>query len=100
MKHSSGSSHAVYGEYLEVNEPNKLVYTWSWENGLATDTLVSVEFREADNGTEIELTHRRLPSEEIRSRHEQGWGGSLNRLDGFFGGPAVCGEVCPAVDEG
>ena len=61
---------------------------------MTTDTLVSAEFREADGGTEIELAHRRLPSEEVCAQHQKGWGGSLNRSDGFWGGPEACDDVC------
>lgn len=70
------------GEFLEVVEPQKLVFTWSWEypaDGVK-NTLVTVEFRQVDNGTEIKLTHDRFPSDKSRDNHNQGWTGCLEHL--------------------
>ncbi len=92
MKHSSGVSHTVFGEYVAVEVPEKLVYTWSWESGMATDTLVTVEFREVGGATEVELTHERLPSEEVRAEHDKGWIGCMSRLGGLFGSAEGAGK--------
>ena len=94
MKHSSGATHTIFGEYVAVDAPEKLVYTWSWESGMATDTLVSVEFRDVDGATEVELTHERLPSEEMRAEHNKGWTGCMNRLGGLFGSDEAGGTPC------
>jgi hypothetical protein len=42
--------------------------------------LVTVELRTAGQGTELTLTHERLPDEGSRDRHEAGWKGCLTRL--------------------
>ena len=55
-------THVVVGEYKEIQPPERLVYTWAWESKTdemsgSEDTLVTVEFAEADGGTEVSLTH-------------------------------------------
>jgi len=99
MKHPSGASHTVFGEYVAIEAPEKLVYTWSWESGMATDTLVSVEFRDLDGQTEVELTHERLPSDESCAEHTKGWTGCINRLGGLFGSGVDSGEPCGVAGE-
>jgi uncharacterized protein YndB with AHSA1/START domain len=58
----------IVGIYQEIIIPEKLVYTWSFEGGDVTvqDTLVTVEFREHGNHTEVILLHERLPAGEPR----------------------------------
>ena len=33
MKTDEGDVHTVYGEYREIRPPERLSYTWSWEEG-------------------------------------------------------------------
>jgi uncharacterized protein YndB with AHSA1/START domain len=60
------------GEYLAIEPPSLLSFTWI---SAATDlrpTVVTVELHERDGGTELVLTHRRLPAERVDS-HRRGW---------------------------
>jgi len=80
MKHKDGATHTAFGEYQEVSEPEKLVYTWSWEDGSMSGSLVTVEFRDLGSATELVLTHERFPTTDWRDKHSQGWSGCLGRL--------------------
>jgi uncharacterized protein YndB with AHSA1/START domain len=86
MTDPSGSLHIAVGEYKEVVPPGKLVFTWSWEDGHAEDTLVTLEFRDQRGATEVTLTHERFPSAESRDKHNQGWAGCLSRLERLLQG--------------
>ena len=80
---SEGGSHQVTGVYREITSPEKLVFTWFWEEGGMDigETLVTVEFRETgDSNTEVVLTHELLPNELARNNHREGWEGTLSRL--------------------
>ena len=69
------------GIYREVRPPEKLVYTWRWEaQPEHGETLVTVEFRELRDSTEVVLTHERFPTEKARDDHNRGWSGCLDRL--------------------
>jgi len=60
------------GEYLAIVPPSLLSFTWI---SAATDhrpTVVTVELHERDGGTELVLTHRRLPAARIDA-HRKGW---------------------------
>lgn len=81
-----GSVHTVGGEYKEINPPERLAYTWSWEGNPeemtgSDETLVVVEFREDGDGTEVVVTHSGFANEQIRDMHTDGWNGTLNTLE-------------------
>jgi uncharacterized protein YndB with AHSA1/START domain len=67
------------GVFREVAAPDKLVFTWV-RDATEPETLVTVEFRDHPNGTEITLTHTNLASPASRDRHQWGWNGSLDNL--------------------
>jgi len=70
------------GEYREIRRPERLVYTWSWEGGEERmESLVTVEFREKGDATEVILTHEKLPSEESKVQHTEGWIGCFVKLE-------------------
>jgi uncharacterized protein YndB with AHSA1/START domain len=74
----------VGGTYLEVDPPERLVYTFAWRgmppaHGMG-DSKVTVEFRELGAGTEVRLTHELLDKRRIRGFHTWGWRVSMRRL--------------------
>jgi uncharacterized protein YndB with AHSA1/START domain/DNA-binding transcriptional ArsR family regulator len=79
MHEPDGSTYSHQGEYREIDSPHKIVFTWS--SDFVEGTLVTVEFREAANGTEVILTHELLPDEEQREGHRWGWNGCLRNLE-------------------
>lgn len=69
------------GTYLEIDRPNRLVFTWESPASL-DDSTVTLNFAALDdNKTSIELTHVRFIDEERRSNHEGGWSNILNSLN-------------------
>jgi uncharacterized protein YndB with AHSA1/START domain len=81
-----GKRWKIWGSYLEVRPPEKLVYTWTWKHdpGIGTsegDTTVTVEFHDRGSETELVLTHERFVSAAARDEHTQGWTSCLNRLE-------------------
>jgi|tagenome__1003787_1003787.scaffolds.fasta_scaffold20135143_2 uncharacterized protein YndB with AHSA1/START domain len=87
MRTDSGETHTVHGTYREVRRPERLAYTWSWEEGPeqamagSENSLVTVEFVEDGDGTLVKLTHSGFAGEEIRGMHEHGWNAVLDRLE-------------------
>jgi uncharacterized protein YndB with AHSA1/START domain len=71
----------VAGEFVEVNPPRRVVFTWGWEGGpLAPgSTTVEVDLVPEGDGTLVRLTHRGLP-EEAKGEHAAGWDHFLPRL--------------------
>jgi len=81
MKLPKGDVFYLVGTYREVRPPEKLVYTWRWESQADLgETLVTVEFRDRGNATEVILTHELFPTEKARQDHDKGWNSCLDRL--------------------
>ena len=74
------------GEYVVIDPPHRLVYTWGWDSGDAAlvvpagSTLVEIGLIETDSNTLLSLTHRDLPEVGSASSHSRGWGHYLPRL--------------------
>jgi len=72
------------GEYLEINRPHKLVFTWESPCSISGST-VTLTFSEAgDQQTQVELKHIKFADEESRADHESGWSNILISLQDLF----------------
>jgi uncharacterized protein YndB with AHSA1/START domain len=67
------------GEYLEISPPRRLMFSWRSPYTGPEPTVVTVELRPAEEGTELLLIHERLPEDQVES-HSGGWGRMLDRL--------------------
>jgi uncharacterized protein YndB with AHSA1/START domain len=72
------------GEYVELERPNRVVFTWGW-NGEDSVTppgssRVEVLLLADGDGTLVRLTHHDLPSAESAEKHGHGWRHYLDRL--------------------
>jgi uncharacterized protein YndB with AHSA1/START domain len=79
---SGGIPVYVRGDFLEVQPPEKLVYTWQWENAFEgmPETHVTVYFSDCANATELLLIHESLPEIQICLQHRNGWIEAWNRM--------------------
>ncbi len=71
---------AVSGTYLEIRRPERLVYTWQWENQDEPATCVTVEFLDRGDTTELHITHQGFAGEGDCNNHTIGWNDCLDRL--------------------
>jgi uncharacterized protein YndB with AHSA1/START domain len=71
------------GEYLEIEPPHRVVFTWGIEGSgdLPPGTSkVEVVLQPDGDETVVTLTHRDLPTQEFRRSHREGWGEFLGLL--------------------
>ncbi len=83
-----GERWKVRGTYREVRPPERLSMTWRWEEDKPEDehdTLLTLEFNEVHDGTELVLTHERFASVESRDSHEKGWAAIMEQLGAVLG---------------
>jgi uncharacterized protein YndB with AHSA1/START domain len=88
LTNAEGEKMTVRGEYRELQPGRKIVFTWQWDDDDVwkdRTSIVTVEFDDAEGGTEVRLTHVKLPSEQSRNRHTEGWESVLDRLEKLFG---------------
>lgn len=66
--------HEHTGEYLVVDPPSKLVFTWISKGTDNQPTRVTVELLDRGKQCELVLTHERFPTPEKVEDHKRGWG--------------------------
>jgi uncharacterized protein YndB with AHSA1/START domain len=80
MQEPQGEQHIVGGEYREVDENRRLVFTWQWQNS-PTATLVALDFSEPVPGqSALRLVHSEFIDQESCDHHQKGWIGCLAKL--------------------
>ncbi|MCH6258147.1 SRPBCC domain-containing protein [Puniceicoccaceae bacterium K14] len=73
--------YAPHGEYLEIDPPHRLVFTWVSE-GFVDDSTVTINLKAVDAGTKLVLKHE-LPANVVEP-HTQGWNACLDHLVEFM----------------
>jgi uncharacterized protein YndB with AHSA1/START domain len=71
------------GEYVEVEPPHRVVFTWGWEGdqGIPPGSTTVVVTLEADGeGTLLSLRHTGLPDGHAFAMHDEGWRYFTGRL--------------------
>ena len=71
------------GEFVEVDPPRRVVFTWGWTHDQAVppgSSRVVVTFEEEDGRTRVLLRHSGLPDDGQRDHHRAGWAQYLQRL--------------------
>ena len=85
---SDSESYPHSGEYRVIDRPHRLVFTWHSRGTEQKETLVTVDFLARGEGTEVVVTHERLP-ESARPSHANGWTSGLEHLDQAFSNPSL-----------
>jgi uncharacterized protein YndB with AHSA1/START domain len=77
---TDGGDYEHRGEYLAIEPPSLLSFTWISRATDSEPTVVTVEFHEKGTGTELVLTHRRLAQKAVEG-HRKGWTDIVRLLD-------------------
>ncbi len=80
MQPPHGDVMYLVGTFREITRPDRLVYTWAWEHQPEMETVVTIDFHEAEGDTEVVVSQERFPSVEELQQHVFGWEGGLDRL--------------------
>jgi uncharacterized protein YndB with AHSA1/START domain len=62
-----------YGRFTEVKRPGRIQHTWMSPNTSGLESMVTVTFREQEEGTLMTLVHSGLPDTDGGRSHDKGW---------------------------
>jgi uncharacterized protein YndB with AHSA1/START domain len=80
-----GQTYPHEGEYLQLERPALIEFTWISAATQGLRSVVRVELRElSPDCTELTLTQRELPSEQACDEHRTGWTAALDLLEREF----------------
>jgi uncharacterized protein YndB with AHSA1/START domain len=83
MQPPEGDPFHLSGEFLEVDPPARLAYTFGWEPPDPEDveTRVDLVFRDLGDSTEVVLAQGPFKTEDRRALHRDGWTDSFDKLE-------------------
>lgn len=86
MVSPEGVEHWNGGTYREVVAPERLVYTFAWEEDgrPGHETLLTVTFAETGGKTKMTFRQARFTSVASRDSHQGGWSESFERLGSYL----------------
>ena len=77
------SDTVALGEYVAVEPPSRVVFTWGWEGDEAVppgSSTVEITLREDGDGTILRLRHTGFPTDKAAASHREGWAIYVERL--------------------
>jgi uncharacterized protein YndB with AHSA1/START domain len=82
MQPPAGELFHLAGEYLEIDPPTRLVYTFRWEEPDPDDreTVVTLSLHDAAGATEVALSQGRFATGARLALHRDGWTDSMEKL--------------------
>lgn len=87
MRAPDGVDHIVSGVYRTIDRPERLVFSWAWEDKAGKrghESEVEITFTLAGAGTHLVLVHRQIADQDSCDRHRAGWISSINDLERQF----------------
>jgi uncharacterized protein YndB with AHSA1/START domain len=87
MKPPDGDSFFLTGEFVEVEAPARLAFTFRWEDPDPDDVenTARLSLRQAGNSTDVRLAQGPFRTEARLALHREGWGDSFDKLERLFG---------------
>jgi uncharacterized protein YndB with AHSA1/START domain len=88
MQPPDGDAFYLAGEFRAVDPPERLAFTFRWEEPDPDDVenVVELAFGEAGEATELALVQGPFRTEARRALHHDGWTDSLNKLEALLSG--------------
>lgn len=84
MRSPDGKDMWQHGVYREIVPPEKTVYTFIWDSEPEHEMLVTVEFAERGNKTEMTFRQEGFSSADDKDGHEDGWNQTFDRMANYI----------------
>jgi uncharacterized protein YndB with AHSA1/START domain len=76
-----GAQYGARGEYLLIERPHRLVFTWTFDQHPDNPQLIELEFSEREGVTSVVMTNSGIGSDERWTSQQRGWQGCYDNLE-------------------
>jgi uncharacterized protein YndB with AHSA1/START domain len=87
MRSPEGTTHTKRGIYQEIVPPERLVFTWAWEDADRVpghETLVTIHLEDHGQATKLTLHQAVFESATSRDAHRTGWSSCFERFTAYL----------------
>jgi uncharacterized protein YndB with AHSA1/START domain len=78
----------ITGDYQEVKENEKLVYSWNWDVPAdvvqPSEHVLNIQFSSEGEGSRIKVVQENFQDDESINPHQEGWEKALNDLQAYL----------------
>jgi uncharacterized protein YndB with AHSA1/START domain len=73
MRAPDGTAVGAGGEYTLIERPNKLVFTWTFDDDPSNEQMIELEFSERDGATTVVFVNSKISHDKKRDEQYDGW---------------------------
>jgi uncharacterized protein YndB with AHSA1/START domain len=80
MRGPDGSEVRAGGEYTLIDRPNKLAFTWTFDDDPANEQIIELEFTEQEGVTTVLFVNSNISEERRRDQQYEGWSACFDEM--------------------
>jgi uncharacterized protein YndB with AHSA1/START domain len=81
MRTPEGEPVGAGGEYTVIDRPNKLAFTWTFDDDPSNQQMIELEFTERDGATTVVFVNSNISNEERRDSQYDGWTMCIDNME-------------------
>jgi uncharacterized protein YndB with AHSA1/START domain len=81
MRDPDGAEVSAQGEYTLIDRPNKLAFTWTFDDDPSNQQMIELEFTEQDGATTVVFVNGNISQEERRDQQYEGWQACFDNME-------------------
>ena len=85
MRTPDGEPVKAGGEYTLIERPNRLAFTWTFDDDPSNEQLIELEFTERDGATTVLFVNSNISEKERRDQQYDGWSACFDEMERVLG---------------
>jgi uncharacterized protein YndB with AHSA1/START domain len=81
MRTPDGEPVRAGGEYTLIDRPNRLAFTWTFEDDPSNEQMIELEFTERDGVTTVLFVNRDISEQRRRDAQYEGWSACFDEME-------------------
>jgi uncharacterized protein YndB with AHSA1/START domain len=81
MRTPEGNPVRAGGEYTEIDRPNRLAFTWTFEDDPSNEQMIELEFTERDGVTTVVFVNSNISEQRRRNQQYDGWSTCFDEME-------------------